>query len=197
MSQSLRLFALVAAVVSAPIAAQAVPVDVTGSYSFDGDANVAAFDIAFDTIIEVETTTEFVDLPLISGSVSIGAQAFSSPINLRFARNAFGGFGVLVLSQDSNPFAGSDLPDFFQISATFTPGTDIEDIMTTPTSVPLLGFDYIIAGSPPTFSFGQNTGLGQISFSPATTTPIPLPASSLMILSALCAFAGLRRVRWR
>ncbi|MEM8958551.1 MAG: VPLPA-CTERM sorting domain-containing protein [Pseudomonadota bacterium] len=193
MTHSLRAIALVAALFSAPIAAYAVPVDVTGSYSFDGDANVAAFNVAFDTTIEVETTTEFVDLPLTSGSVSVGSETFSSPINLRFATNAIGGFGVLVLSQDTNPFAGPSLPDFFQISAAFAPGTDIADVITTPISVPLLGFDYIIAGTPPTFSFGQNAGLGSISFSPATTTPIPLPASGLLILAGLGAFAGLRR----
>ncbi|MEM9631776.1 MAG: VPLPA-CTERM sorting domain-containing protein [Pseudomonadota bacterium] len=173
-----------------PLPALAVPISAAGFYEFDGDGTVDSFRLEFDTVINVESDTEFVGLPLVSGSLTVGEKTFSNSVFLRFARNAFGQFGALVLSQDENPFAGATLPDFFQISAVFAPGTDLQTIMTQQVSAPLIGFDYIVAGPPLNFSFGSNTGLGQITFS--QPTPVPLPAGGVLLISAL-GLVGARR----
>ncbi|MCV6593774.1 MAG: VPLPA-CTERM sorting domain-containing protein [Silicimonas sp.] len=179
----------------APALASAAPVSVSGDFTFDGDENVAAFSIAFDSVIDVQPDTEFVDLPLASGAVTIGGKTFRDDAFLRFATNRVGGFGAMVLSQDSNPFAGAELPIFFQIVAALPFGTDINTILTTPVRAPLRDFGYIIPGATPAdrpiFDFA-NTGLGLIEIAPVSA--VPLPASGLMLLGAF-GLAGALRTR--
>lgn len=189
-----KVLAQVMCLLLLPLPALAVPINATGFFEFDGDTRVDPFRLDFNTVIEVTDTTEFVALPLVSGSVTVGNKTFKDSVFLRFATNAFGGFGALVLSQNSNPFAGTALPDFFQISATFASGTNLQTIQSQTVSAPLLGFDYIEAGTPPTFAFG-NTGVGLVTFS--QPAPVPLPAGGVLLISGLGLIGGRRMLKRR
>lgn len=176
---------LITAALAFPISADARPLHVSGSYSFDGNADVDAFSFSFDHVFDYDGGSGSVALPLSSGGLTVGSLNATQTLWLWFRSSPFGDLGALITTQSTQPTFNND---YAQISGVFGYGITRDTVGDVKTTVPLMSLDYVIM--PGRFSFGSNFGLGTLT---VDTPAVPLPASGAFLVGALALLAVRRR----